>query len=246
MATVEQLERRFRVDVDDRNGPDYLWTPEWFLEALNEAQDEACIRARLLTDAITTAICTIDVDDTLTEYQLDPRVIDVDKIVLGTSRRFLGKRDRLPADDLRALQGNHELSAGTPCYFAVEGMPAGGLVLLLNRPAAVASYTTLQLTVNRLPLVRLLTGSDTPEIAETLHTRLLHWVEHLAYRTRDADAGSAPRSDAAEERFNRCFGTRPSARWERTRLGHRVKTIRSVETDLLSLPRKRYNPRADD
>ena len=53
--TLEELIASFREDATDKVGP-YLWEDETVTRWLNEAQDEAAVRARLLLDDSTPAV----------------------------------------------------------------------------------------------------------------------------------------------------------------------------------------------
>lgn len=66
-------EARFRLK--DEAKP-YFWSDEWLDKAINEAEREACIRARLIEDA-SGALSSIDITAGETRYTLDERILDV-------------------------------------------------------------------------------------------------------------------------------------------------------------------------
>lgn len=248
MPRVSQLLRDFRIRVDDRT-EDYLWTDDWFIDALNEAMDEACIRANLLHDDTTPDVCQLTVVADQTAYDLDPRVIDVLQVRLHTSRCTL---DRMAYEQMVALKAGSNGVSGMPVGYAIEGSHESGLRLLLDRPIDPVAYPTIRMTVARLQLqpLRLPVTSptpvdDTPEIASSLHRKLLHWVAHLAYDTRDSDAGAPQRAADAEAKFEAAFGKRQSAKNEKLRLRHRAIIVRE-EGGVRSVRRIRpYRPFVD-
>jgi hypothetical protein len=66
-------EARFRLK--DESKP-YFWKDEWLDARINEAEQEACIRARLIEDNSSVA-SSIDVTTDALRYELHPSVIDV-------------------------------------------------------------------------------------------------------------------------------------------------------------------------
>lgn len=54
----------------------YFWKDEVWIAALNEAQDEACVRARLIEDD-EADFCWIDLEPGTQRYQIDSRIIKV-------------------------------------------------------------------------------------------------------------------------------------------------------------------------
>ena len=66
-------EARFRLKDEARP---YFWKDEWLDGAINEAEREACLRARLIEDS-SGVLTSIDLKTTDKRYDLDPRIIDV-------------------------------------------------------------------------------------------------------------------------------------------------------------------------
>ena len=66
-------EARFRLDDEVRP---YFWKDEWLDAAINEAEREACIRARLIEDN-SSNVTSIDIVTTEKRYELSPLIIDV-------------------------------------------------------------------------------------------------------------------------------------------------------------------------
>ena len=73
-----ELRARCRLRADDVNAP-YLWTNDEWNDYLDEAQIEACVRARLIVDDEGDA-CSLDIEPGVIRYPLHPAVLDVEEI----------------------------------------------------------------------------------------------------------------------------------------------------------------------
>jgi hypothetical protein len=73
---LEDLIASFREDSTDKLEP-YLWEDETVTRWLNEAQDEAAVRGRLLLDDSTPAVTTIAVSAGQASYQLHAKVYEI-------------------------------------------------------------------------------------------------------------------------------------------------------------------------
>jgi hypothetical protein len=76
MATLDALIDQFRRDARDLVEP-YLCDTKDVVAWLNEAETEACIRARLLFDDVTAEICEIAVVAADRELPTDPRITEI-------------------------------------------------------------------------------------------------------------------------------------------------------------------------
>lgn len=68
-----RVESRLRLKDDAKP---YLWSDEWLDQAANEAEREACIRARLIED-VSSVASSIDLTTDALRYALHPSVLDV-------------------------------------------------------------------------------------------------------------------------------------------------------------------------
>ncbi|MDN5539966.1 MAG: hypothetical protein L0H08_23745, partial [Comamonas sp.] len=73
---LEDLIASFREDSSDEVEP-YLWGDDTVTRWLNEAQDEAAVRGRLLLDDSTPAVTTIAVSAGQASYQLHAKVYEI-------------------------------------------------------------------------------------------------------------------------------------------------------------------------
>lgn len=73
---VKELRALYRTHIDD-SAANYFYTDEIFLTFLNEAVDEACIRANLIFDK-TSSFCTIPVIGGQSVYSIDPAIYRID------------------------------------------------------------------------------------------------------------------------------------------------------------------------
>jgi hypothetical protein len=207
--TLEQLIAQFRVDSEDKLEP-YLFADESVIQWLNEAQEEACVRALLLKDWATPAVCSIAVLADVSAYQLHESVINITRAEFTatgeTDGTLLWQADEYELD--RMEPGWRKLSA-TPTAFIHHDT---ALRIGCQPPAG-----TLALEVNRLPLWPMENDSDTPEIAAIHHRHLVLWALHRAFSIPDSETVDANRAALAELQFTRAFGHRPDAN---TRRGH--------------------------
>nr|MBP8161105.1 hypothetical protein [Ottowia sp.] len=74
--TLEDLIHRFRVLSLDNVTPPF-WADEDVIDWLNEAQNEACIRARLIREDELEAVCSIALTPGTHTYALNPLVYEI-------------------------------------------------------------------------------------------------------------------------------------------------------------------------
>jgi len=215
--TLGELIATFRRDEDDNRVP-YSWSDADITKWLNEAQEEACVRARLIFDdssAVTTASLAADANS----VAVDASIIEISRANLvdaGDTVHFLWPSDRIEQDrrDPRWRE-----TTGRPSAFIHNDKS-----VTFNR-IAEADYT-VRFEVYRLPSVPLADAADEPEIAPVHHIRLVDWVRHKAYSIPDSDLVNAGTAQSALATFEDYFGPRPQANDSRARNAnrpHRVK-----------------------
>jgi hypothetical protein len=210
-----------------------LKTPYLFPDALlaiyaNEAQVEACLRARLIIDSTTVAagyptasdtalpICQYSVTAGMASIALDPRVIFVRRVKIASKE--------LPIPKIR----REDLDMAAPGWEDAE--PSDVVTYMTNyQHGAIFFHTafpaddTLRLTVVREPLYPI--DSDTePEIAPRYQMKLIDWMLYRALTNRDVEEKYDPEGAAQHlARFEAVFGGPVSARddiWIAERYGY--------------------------
>ena len=195
-----QLRTAFRVDVDDILEP-YLFTDAQFLEWINEAQDEACIRANLLFESTDEGMCLVTLEAGERGYIVDEKWHVITKAyIVGdecpltlTSREDLDRRrprwrqDTDRTRELMVFDGRIELDVAT----TVE--------------------RTLQLEGFRLPKSPMKADGSKPEIARMHHRSLVEWARYRAYSRPDSESFDPARAARSEQAFAAVFGLRPEA-----------------------------------
>jgi hypothetical protein len=196
-----QLTALARIKLSDEVAPHRL-TDNAALLFLQEAETEACRRARLLVDSSTAAICTIAVVAGTALYALDSRVLAVRAAYLSGKSAPLTRWATILMDQERA---NWQASTGTPNTFLTDYET--GHIRLYPIPTANA---TLSLRVSRLPLTEL-TEVSSPEIHVRYHQKLLEWVVYRMRSIEDSELYDPRKAQVALGEFEAEFGPARSA-----------------------------------
>lgn len=219
--TVEELWQQFRVEVDDRADPP-LWPFDEFLMWLNEAQDEASVRSRLLFENTQAAVCEYAVAADQASVALHAAVCEITHarfLITGTTDPFfVGDRSRLELD---AEDPNWRARTGTPKVLIHDESS----LQLVPRPDAAG---TLFIECHRLPLQRLKGDADQPEVHRRHHRNLLEWVKYRAYSKPDSEHQDLDRAARGEAEFIRYFGLRPDAETRRTGMVDRPQFNKAI------------------
>lgn len=217
--TLVELIASFRSEAADQVLP-YMWSDAEIVGYLNDAENEACIRAGLLTDETTPGLAVIPVLAGQAWYPLDPRVLDIARARFVSGQGWdLYRTSPAELDMEWPGWGTH---ASGPRRYYVDG----GRLRLVATPSMPGILT---LRVSRLPLspLALTEPSATPEIPLPDQARLLDWALYRAYSKQDADTFDA-RSLGYSASFEANFGPRPSVharRQYRDAAPHRVRYI---------------------
>lgn len=200
--TLAQLLAAFRVDADDHELP-YLFSDARVIEWLNEAQEEACIRANLIFESADSELCEIYTHPRERSYALDERWICVTKAFLV----WKGCATELTITDREVLDRTRP-DWRTDCRRTSALMQFDSRVEL---DAAPTSNAKLQLEGFRLPLEPMALLTDSPEIGRTHHRQLVHWALHRGYSVPDTEANNPGKAAEASAAFEAVFGRRPDA-----------------------------------
>jgi hypothetical protein len=200
--TLQDLITLFRNEADDATEP-YLWSDEEVIEFANDAENEACRRARLLVDS-TSALTQLLVDP------LDAGVIALDPSVVFVRRASLANRRPLARMTVRDLDDQNPYwqatSPGTPRAFVTDYQT--GAILLYPAPA---EDDMLLLTIVRTPLVEMASLEDSPEISPRFHRSLRYWMLYRAYSKQDSQANDPKKAADSLALFEQEFGKKSSA-----------------------------------
>jgi hypothetical protein len=204
--TFKDLLKAARLALRDTVGlvdSDFSLTQEEALLYFNEAEQEACRRARLLTDSSTTAICSIAVTAGNALYSLDSRVLKVRRVKWSDADKPLS---RISWKDLDANLAGWESHAGSVSGYITDFQKRK---LRLYRTPEVNG--TLALTVTRLPLADMAGLNDEPEIDLHLHIKLVPWVVYRKRSVEDTEMYDPRKAAAALADFEREFGPATTA-----------------------------------
>jgi len=208
---LEQLIAQFRVDSEDKLEP-YLFSDDSIIQWLNEAQEEACIRANLLHESDDESVCEIDVQAGVMTYPVHASIICITRAAFTP----VGSTGEVEMHQTDA----YELDRTRPGWRQLVGTPTSLIhndthIRLGCRPDADG---VIRLEVQRLPLNPMLGDADEPEIAAIHHRHLVHWALYRAFSIPDAEVHDAERTARAESAFARIFGMGVDADTRRT--GH--------------------------
>ncbi|MBL0245810.1 MAG: hypothetical protein IPQ22_18115 [Rhodoferax sp.] len=203
--TLEELIAAHRRDTDDLQ-PDYLSSDADITYWLNEGEQEAALRARLIHDTSTPAVCTIAVTAPARVFKLHPAITEITRATFtptgSTCEQVL---DLVDAVEMDRRCSNWRTRTELP-------REAIHLDTTLRLGSIPCTDGTITLEAYRLPLKNIEdSATEAPEIAAAHHRHLLKWTEHRCYSRPDAEIHDPRRSDAALIEFTRVFGIRPDA-----------------------------------
>ena len=203
--TLEDLIATFRSDTDDLE-PDYLSSDLAITAWLNEAEREACIRARLIHEVSNPAICSIAVVAPARVFQLHALITEVTRVAFtptGSSCEQVLDIVDIVEMDRRASNWRTRTELPREVIITDKQLRLGSIP---------STDGTLAIEAYRLPLRNIEDSStESPEIGAANHEQLLHWAEYRCYKRPDAEIHDPGRSDKALAEFTRIFGIRPDA-----------------------------------
>lgn len=203
--TLNDLIRQARTLSDDLREPYRVSRANWVIYA-NEAQEEACRRARLIMDSTTAEICQVALADATATYALDSRILFVRRVKLTGQSIPLKRVSHKTLDRFRP---GWEDETGMPEAY-VPDMDTG---LLRPYPTPDGAYTA-NLLVVRLPLVSMADGDNVPEIRGSAHKTLVDWMLHRAYSVVDSELYNPKKADMHLAVFEQEFGRKSSTQDE--------------------------------
>lgn len=202
-----ELVAQFRVDADDRVVP-YLASTRDVLAWLNEAEDEAAIRARLLKEVSNAALCEIAVTAAANVYALHEAVVWVTRaffIPTGSTAANGILLSIVDAEEMDRQRSDWRTTTEPPAFVVVNDT-------WLQLGCLPDTGGLLKLEVYRVPLNKIQDRtSESPEINRAHHRHLVQWALHKCYSRPDSELYNPGRGAAALENFERIFGLRVDA-----------------------------------
>lgn len=196
-----QLRTAFRVDTDDMVAP-YLFKDEQFLEWINEAQEEACIRANLIFEAANESMCQVTVGPDDRSYEVDDKWHVITKAYFADDE--CGPLNLTSREDLDRRRPRWRTDTDAPRELMVfDGRVELDTALLVERVLFLEGY--------RLPMSAMKSDTSKPEITRSHHRGLIQWCVFRAFGRPDTELYDLQRASVAEAEFTRLFGLRPDA-----------------------------------
>ena len=202
---LKHLIEAFRTDAKDNVKP-YIWDDALVTRWLNEAQEQAAVRARLLLEDTNDEVCRIDLQPGAKTYPLHESLYEIASVRLYASDTDSCPR-LLPIVSREWLDHNVPgwRNTQSPVQWLIQGETT------LRVVGSVQAGARLQLEGYRLPLCCMKHEHDQPEIHRASHMQLVHWALHKAFSQPDADGFDPTRSVAAETAFTHYFGHQPDS-----------------------------------
>lgn len=203
---LETLIRRFRVMTQDKLQP-YLFQDEDVIDWLNEAQEQAAIRGRLIMDDTTPEVCRIDLTVGTQSYELHETVFEIVNARLRNANDSEYEDNRLFIVSREWLDENMKYwrECTEKAKYAIQDDKRIRLV------GTFPADSWIDLEVYRLPLCPLMNDPDEPEIHRSHHEHLLDWAYHQAYMVPDTEVFDPEKSRRAEAEFTAYFGIEPDS-----------------------------------
>lgn len=212
-----ELTRRFRVMARDTVEP-FLFSDEDVIAWLNDAQQQAVIRARLLLEDANPDVCEIVTTPGQHTYPLHSALYELASIRFKPDGDTRTKPIQLVSCEWLD-QNYHQWrdDAERPTRYAIQTENN----LRLVPPPQVPG--TLLIEGYRLPLEPLAIDTDEPEIHKANHEKLIYWALHRAFSVVDSETIDKDRASMAEYEFSRHFGLAVDADMRRATRGDVVQ-----------------------
>lgn len=195
---LQGLIQRFRTLAGDVQVP-HLWDNDTVTAWLNEAQEQAAIRGRLIHEDANPDVCRIALTPGVTTYPLHPALFEFRYLALHGANGCKRQMHLKSVEWLdRSVRDWRELDK--PACFAIQNDTS------LRVVGQILAGDELVMECYRLPLVNMADGADVPEIHREHHKHLVHYALAQAFGTVDADGYDPKRAELADEAFADHFG----------------------------------------
>ena len=204
--TPEEVVELFRLDIDDTDADDPLWSTLEVYSYLDEAQKEFARKTDYFSDASTVAITQVSVTADDPWVSIDPRVTKIRAARLSSTGSKIWPVTFAQMED----QPNTVDTYGSPFNFGnnynwmtAQGTPRFMVMDMEKDKARLASIPvaddTIELQVYRLPLNDITEDSVSLEVTETDYQRkLIPYMKYLAYSKNDVDTFEQDLADRAK------------------------------------------------
>jgi hypothetical protein len=203
---LSELIAAYRSDTRDDVSQRYLASDDDVIGWLNEAEEEAALRKRLLFESTNATLCRIAVQAAAAAYRLPEGWFEITRATFlptgSTEDPFeLDIRDRVELDRIRPLW---RTTSEEPRDIIVDDTK----VQLGCLPDTAG---LIQLEGYRAPLTPMKAENDAPEIGRAHHRHLIHWARYRNYNRPDVEVFDLEAAEKAKAEFARYFGERPDA-----------------------------------
>ena len=196
----------------------FLFSDEDVIAWLNDAQEQAAIRARLLLEESNPDVCEIITTPGQHTYPLHPALYELASIRFKPDGASDPEPLRLVTREWLDQNYRHwRNDLVRPVRYAIQGETT----LRMVPPPIVPG--TLLLEGYRLPLEPLAIDTDEPEIHKASHEKLIYWALHRAFSVVDSEMIDKDRAAMAEDEFSRHFGLAVDADMRRATRGDEVQ-----------------------
>lgn len=200
-----QLRQAVRDALDDNETPP-LYADAELDRYLNNAVNEACLRARLLQDD-SSEICRVALTAGQARYTLAPEILAVRAVHVAGRSEPLHRVSAAVLDRICPGWAHEEQTPAIPTYAVFD---VGQKILTLHRPPLADGTAYLRVWRQPSEADWMEEDDDDPVIQIADPESLKHWALHEAYLKKDGELYDAEKSAAHLGLFEARFGKRPS------------------------------------
>ena len=218
---LKDLIRRFRTEANDKAQP-YFWSDPEVIDWLNDAEEEAALRGRLLYESQDLDVIEIEVTAGLAVYELHPSLHELSFLAFkqDVDSRSVPVILMSPEALDRTVNDWRDRTDLCGRIYAIQSDKTIQLVPVPTQDG------TLHLEGYRIPLELMQGDDDEPEINAAHHRHLIQWALHKAFSIPDTEVFDATRAEAAEFEFTRYFGLRPDSDLRRSTREDETQTVK--------------------
>ena len=198
--TLAELISRYRTLANDRAEPFFVSNDE-VRDFLNEAENQACIRGRMIHAADDAEVCDLAVSAGRALYEFHPSLIEIDNCCF----RENGAARRGPPIEFHSQEWLDDCvqdwrdKSGAPRYAILNDTS----IRLVPRPAVGGLLIFEGYRAPKRPMSK---TTDSPEIARHHHEHLVQWALFRAFSIPDSEFIDPTRAAVAESAFAAYFG----------------------------------------